>query len=187
MSKPCGVTVTGVYGQIRRIAAQGLQGGGKLRRIASVEVVSSVAVGKEGVSRDHEAISQQADRALGMTGGRDDLQRFGADGKLISVFKQMLGGKPSFIGAEEIGIGIFFAVSQHFRVIIVDVSGRAAQVSQPIKRGNMIEMSVGQYDQLQDRVFLIEKAKDLMGIRAWIDHSRHAFALLTFTDQNVTV
>ena len=62
--KPCALAVTGIDGEIPVKFTQTEKGIAKRGGVASVEVVSAVSVGEDGVACDQDIAAEQTDRAL---------------------------------------------------------------------------------------------------------------------------
>ena len=61
--KPCALAVTGIDGEIPVKLAKPEERIAKSGGVASVEIVSAVSVGEDGVARDQNTVAKQTDRA----------------------------------------------------------------------------------------------------------------------------
>ena len=105
-----------------------------------------------------------------MTGGRDHLDLFIADGDKITVVKCSVCFLALHIASEKECVRIFLAVRKHFVVFLVNAYRRSCEAAQIIKGENMVEVTVCQNDGVKNRIPFFEKVYDLARVKAGVDH-----------------
>lgn len=118
-------------------------GGNKSLATSAGEVASADPSREEGIACEEDSIYKKADATGGVAWGVNDLQLSAAEGDLVSIVKDDIGGRAQVLGIADQGAEILAWILQGVRVRLVNQNGNVELSLEGNVTGNMIDMPVG--------------------------------------------
>ena len=167
------LAVSRVDGKGRGERLQAVKRVGERPQIPAVQVVSTVPLGEERISRYQKFVSaEEAGRTDGVSRRVQDFDRLGTERKNRSFGERPVGRAVGGFLTEKRKIGVFVRVGGKIDFAFVRVKRDLIEKAFRTERGDVVEMAVRQKNPIKARFARIQSRPDRRGIRARIDQRR---------------